>query len=256
MLLVSGFFYWVYSWFREQICTMVCPYGRMQGVLLDSNSIVVSYDYKRGEPRGPKTHGDCIDCRQCISVCPTAIDIRNGTQLECINCTACIDQCMHVMKATGKEPGLIRFVPNGDPGGTSKRIWNPRNRAYSVVLLILFSFFIYTLVSRPVIETTILRTPGLLYQENPDQTISNVYNIKIVNKTHDRIPLDLRLTSHPGKIQMAGSKMEINDQGMFESTFILYLDRETITGDQMDIEFGIFSNNEIIETCKVSFIGP
>ncbi len=256
MLLVSAFFYWVYSWFREQICTMVCPYGRMQGVLLDSRSVVVSYDYKRGEPRGPKSEGDCIDCRQCIAVCPTAIDIRNGTQLECINCTACIDQCDQVMKSTKKDPGLIRFDSEMGIREGHKSIWNARNRAYSVVLLILFSFFIYTLVSRPVIETTILRTPGLLYQENPDQTVSNVYNIKIVNKTHETLPLEFRLIAPEGEIKMAGSKLEIRDQSMFESTFILYLHRDQITSGRMEVEFGIYINNEIIETYKASFVGP
>lgn len=256
MLVISAFFYWVYGWFREQICTMVCPYGRMQGVLLDSRSIVVSYDYKRGEPRGPKTEGDCIDCRQCISVCPTAIDIRNGTQLECINCAACIDQCNSVMKATNREPGLIRFDSENGIQQGHKTVWNPRNRAYSVVLLILFSFFIYTLFTRPVIETTILRTPGLLYQENSDGTISNVYNIKIVNKTHEKLPLEIRLISHEGKITMAGSKMEISDQDMFESTFILYISQEHLTDDNTEVEFGIYSNNELIESYKTSFISP
>ncbi len=256
MLGVSAFFYWVYGWFREQICTMVCPYGRMQGVLLDSRSVVVSYDYKRGEPRGPRTEGDCIDCRQCISVCPTAIDIRNGTQLECINCTACIDQCNSVMKATKKPPGLIRFdSENGIRHGHTS-IWNTRNRAYSVVLLVLFSFFIYTLLSRPAIETTIMRTPGLLYQENEGTIISNVYNIKIVNKTHEEMPLEIRLISHQGEIRMAGSKMEISDQDRFESTFILYIDEALLDGDNTKIEFGIYSNDELLERYKSSFLGP
>jgi len=256
MLVVSAFFYWVYGWFREQICTMVCPYGRMQGVLLDSSSVVVSYDYKRGEPRGPKTEGDCIDCHQCISVCPTAIDIRNGTQLECINCAACIDQCNSVMKATKKDPGLIRFDSENGIRHGHESIWNARNRAYSVVLLILFSFFIYTLFSRPVVETTILRTPGLLYQDNADGRISNVYNIKIVNKTHEALPLELRLISHEGEITMAVSKMEIADQGRFESTFILYLSEDLLTGDKTVLEFGIFSEDELIESYKTTFIGP
>jgi cytochrome c oxidase accessory protein FixG len=256
MLGVSGFFYWVYGWFREQICTMVCPYGRMQGVLLDSRSIVVTYDYKRGEPRGPKTEGDCIDCRQCISVCPTAIDIRNGTQLECINCSACIDQCNYVMKATKKEPGLIRFDSEDGIQQGHTSIWNSRNKAYSLVLLILFSFFIYTLFNRPVIETTILRTPGLLYQENPGGIISNVYNIKIINKTHDSLPLEIRLISHTGEIKMAGNNMYISDQDRFESTFILYIHEDLLTGDNTKVEFGIYSNNELIERYKISFIGP
>jgi cytochrome c oxidase accessory protein FixG len=256
MLIVSAFFYWVYAYFREQICTMVCPYGRMQGVLLDSKSIVVSYDYKRGEPRGAKTAGDCIDCHQCISVCPTGIDIRDGTQLECINCTACIDQCNSVMMATGKDPGLIRYDSEEVIQKGHSSIWTARNRAYSVALIVLFSFFIYTLFSRPIIETTILRTPGLLYQENKNNTISNVYNIKIVNKTHEYLPLEIRLISHEGEIKMAGSKMDIEDQAMFESTFVLYISRDQITSDKTEVEFGIYSEDELIETYKSTFVGP
>ena len=256
MLVVSGVFYWIYSFFREQICTMVCPYGRMQGVLLDSNSIVVSYDYKRGEPRGAKNSGDCIDCHQCVSVCPTGIDIRNGTQLECINCTACIDQCNKIMHITNKPAGLIRYASEKGIKEGHATVWNARNRAYSVVLLIIFSFFIYMLVSRPVIETTILRTPGLLYQENDDNTISNVYNIKILNKTHEEMPLEIRLLSQEGKIQMAGNSMTIKDQDRFESTFILYIPREELKSDKTEVEFGIFSNDELIETYKATFVSP
>ncbi len=256
MLVVSGVFYWIYSFFREQICTMVCPYGRMQGVLLDSNSIVVTYDYKRGEPRGARNTGDCIDCHQCISVCPTGIDIRNGTQLECINCTACIDQCNKIMHITKKPPGLIRYASEKGIKEGHASVWNARNRAYSVVLLIIFSFFIYTLVSRPVIETTILRTPGLLYQENADNTISNVYNIKIVNKTHEEMPLEIRLLSHKGRIQMAGNSMIIKDQDRFESTFILYIPKNELNSDKTEVEFGIFSNDELIETYKATFVSP
>lgn len=256
MLVVSAVFYWIYSYFREQVCTMVCPYGRMQGVLLDSNSIVVSYDYKRGEPRGAKNSGDCIDCHQCVSVCPTGIDIRNGTQLECINCTACIDQCNRIMHITKRPLGLIRYASEKGIREGQASVWNARNRAYSVVLLIIFSFFVYTLVSRPVIETTILRTPGLLYQLNDDNTISNVYNIKIVNKTHEEMPLEIRLLSHGGRIQMAGNTMIIKDQDRFESTFILYIPQEELEIDKTEVEFGIYSNNELIEMVKAAFVSP
>lgn len=255
MLLVSGVFYWIYSFFREQICTMVCPYGRMQGVLLDSKTIMVAYDYKRGEPRGAGNTGDCINCKQCVSVCPTGIDIRNGTQLECINCTACIDQCNRVMEVTGKAPGLIRYASEAAISGGHTQIWNARNRAYSVVLLVIFSFFVYTLATRPAIETTILRTPGLLYQ-NQDTSISNVYNIKIVNKTHDNIPLELKLLSHNGTIQLAGKHIEVKDQAMYESTFILFIPKEEITNDKTKVEFGIFSNGKQLETYKTTFVGP
>lgn len=256
MILISGFFYWVYSFFREQICTNVCPYGRMQGVLLDSNSIVVSYDYKRGEPRGAASSGDCIDCHQCISVCPTGIDIRNGTQLECINCTACIDQCNKIMHVTGKPAGLIRFASENSIKHEKSGVWNPRNRAYSVVLLVIFTFFVATLVTRPVIETTILRTPGLLYQTTEEGRISNVYNIKIVNKTHENLPLELRLLSHPGQIQLAGGNIEVKDQDKYESTFVLYLSASDLDEDKTEVEFGIYQGNIEIETYKVTFIGP
>lgn len=256
MLVISGVFYWIYSWFREQVCTMVCPYGRMQSVLLDSKSIVVTYDYKRGEPRGAKNEGDCIDCHQCVSVCPTGIDIRNGTQLECISCTACIDQCNKIMQITKKPPGLIRFDSEDGIKHGHKTIWNARNRAYSGVLLLLISLFAFTLFTRPVIETTILRTPGLLYQENDNNTISNVYNIKIVNKTHDEIPLEIRLISHKGEIKMAGNTMTIKDQAMFESTFVLFISKDQLESDKTEIEFGIYSKSELIETYKTTFVSP
>ena len=176
--------------------------------------------------------------------------------MECINCTACIDQCDSVMKRVGKEPGLIRYVSEHGIQNKQKSIWNTRNKAYSVILVILLSFFIYTLATRPVIETTILRTPGLLYQVNDDNTISNVYNIKLVNKTHDKMPLEIKLLSHEGRIQMAGNKMEVDDQAMFQSTFLLFLERDQLKSETIHIEFGIYSGGELIETYRTTFIGP
>jgi polyferredoxin len=160
------------------------------------------------------------------------------------------------MRATGRDPGLIRYDSEYGIRHGHTSIWNARNRAYSLALIILFSFFIYALFSRPLIETTILRTPGLLYQENEDNTISNVYNIKIVNKTHENLPLELRLLSHNGKIQMAGSRMEVKDQALFESIFVLFIPKDQLAGDNTEVEFGIFSNNELLETYKTTFIGP
>jgi cytochrome c oxidase accessory protein FixG len=115
LLLFAGAFYFIFAFFREQVCTIACPYGRLQGVMIDKKTIVVAYDYKRGEPRGPfkdsveKGFGDCVACNACVAVCPTGIDIRNGTQLECINCTACMDACDSVMDRVKKPRGLIRY---------------------------------------------------------------------------------------------------------------------------------------------------
>ena len=159
------------------------------------------------------------------------------------------------MHVTGKPPGLIRYASEAQIKGQQNSIWNARNRAYSVVLLLIFSFFVYTLFTRPVLETTILRSPGLLYQEQ-DSTLSNVYNIKIVNKTHDELPLELRVISHDGKIQTAGNTIILKDQDMYESTFILFLPKSEVTSDKTEVEFGVFSNNELIETYKATFVGP
>ncbi len=256
MLAVSVLFYWIYAFFREQVCTMVCPYGRMQGVLLDGRSIVVTYDYKRGEPRGSNAAGDCIDCRRCLAVCPTGIDIRNGTQFECIHCTACIDECDTVMKKMSRPPGLIRYDSSMGIEKGHQTVWNARNKAYSVVLALLVGFFIVTLATRPSIETTILRTPGLLYQENNDNTISNVYNVKIVNKTHQDKELQIRILSHNGRIELAGNRIFVEDQAMFQTTMLLFIPREEITQDKSTVEFGIYGDDKLIETYKVTFVGP
>ncbi|MCX6295888.1 MAG: cytochrome c oxidase accessory protein CcoG, partial [Bacteroidetes bacterium] len=174
LVIFTFIFFLVYLRFREQVCIVVCPYGRLQGVLLDRNSIIVAYDYIRGETRGKfkknetRTIGDCIDCEQCVKVCPTGIDIRNGTQLECINCTACSDACDHMMGSVGLPKGLIRFDSENGIANNQKLKITSRMMAYSAVLVLLLGILVTLLVSRTDVETTIMRTPGMLYQEQPN----------------------------------------------------------------------------------------
>jgi cytochrome c oxidase accessory protein FixG len=265
MLTFAGVFFFVYSYFREQVCLVVCPYGRLQGVLLDRNSIVVAYDYVRGEPR---THqkkgelqgkaGDCVDCGACVRVCPTGIDIRNGTQLECVNCSACVDACDHIMEEVGRKKGLIRYASENAIARGYKMVLSQRIIAYSVVLLLLFSGLIYGISSRTSVETSILRAPGLLFQKTGVDSLSNLYNYKIVNKTRDFLKLSITLDELPASIQMVGVKKEItlSPGGLSEGSFFLILPDNAVSKRKTKIEFQIKNGNQVIETYKSVFIGP
>ncbi|RLD37362.1 MAG: cytochrome c oxidase accessory protein CcoG [Bacteroidetes bacterium] len=265
MFVFSGIFYFIFSYFREQVCTIVCPYGRLQGVLLDKRSIVVAYDYVRGESRGSMVkgenradagRGDCIDCTQCVQVCPTGIDIRNGTQLECINCTTCIDACNSTMKSIGKPKGLIRYASEKMIAeGTKMRI-SARTIAYSGVLFLLIGLIIMLFFRRADVETTILRAPGMLYQEQADGRLSNLYNFKLLNKTCSDMPVVLKLVSHQGEIQVIGEEILVKEQSLSEHVVFVYLNKEDMPGATEKIVIGIYSDGQLIEEIETSFIGP
>ncbi|CAN5392913.1 cytochrome c oxidase accessory protein CcoG [soil metagenome] len=259
----TGVFYGVYARFREQVCIVVCPYGRLQGVLLDKNSVVIGYDYKRGEPRG-KLHkneerilGDCIDCHQCVQVCPTGIDIRNGTQLECVNCTACIDACNNIMDHVGKPQGLIRYTSENAIATKEKFKVTSRIIGYSIVLVILMGTLITLLAIRHDVEATILRTPGLLYQPQDGNKFSNLYNIKIVNKTFNDLPLEIRIVEPKGEIKWVGNGIsEIGKQDISEGEFFIILPQEQIITSKTKVRIEIISNGRVVETDDTNFIGP
>jgi cytochrome c oxidase accessory protein FixG len=189
MLIFTAVFYFVFARFREMVCMVVCPYGRLQGVLLDNNSILVQYDHVRGEPRGKavktESKGDCIDCHWCVRVCPTGIDIRNGSnQLECIGCTSCIDACDAVMEKIDKPKGLIRYDSlNGVNSGTQLK-FTLRIGAYVSALALIVGILAFMLVTRRNWESTLLRTPGMTFQVDEKlHTVSNIYNLAIINKS-------------------------------------------------------------------------
>ncbi len=260
MLLFSAAFYWVYAFFREQICTMVCPYGRLQGVLLDKKTIVVAYDFLRGEPRkkGKKTEGagDCVDCNMCVDVCPTGIDIRNGTQLECVNCTACIDACNGVMDKVKRPRGLIRYDSyEGIQKGT-KLSFSARIMGYSAILLILLTALILLFTNRSALDATVLRTPGVLFQELPDGRLSNLYNIKVVNKTFDEKPLELQMISPKGEIEIIGGELTAPPGSLCESSFFIKLDKKDVPFRVTPVVFVVKSGGIILEEIKSSFLGP
>ncbi|MBG0782148.1 MAG: cytochrome c oxidase accessory protein CcoG [Bacteroidales bacterium] len=265
IILFSGVFYFVFAFFREQVCLIACPYGRLQGVLLDSKSIVVAYDYKRGEPRGryntlenraETNKGDCIDCKNCLTVCPTGIDIRNGTQLECINCTACIDACDSIMERVGFPKGLIRYDSEKGISEGIRKIFNGRSIAYSAVLVVLL-LVVGTLFSlRSDVEATILRVPATLFQEYGPNQLSNVYKVQLVNKTRNNLPVQLKLVSHKGEIKIMGDPIVLEGGKIKEANFLVILDKESITASNTRIVIEVKSGDKLLSRYKTTFIGP
>ncbi|BDQ04177.1 MAG: cytochrome c oxidase accessory protein CcoG [Ignavibacterium sp.] len=260
----SGVFYFVFSYFREQACTLVCPYGRLQGVLLDQDSIVIAYDYKRGEPRGKlkkgedfSNRGDCIDCHLCVDVCPTGIDIRNGIQLECVNCTACIDACDNVMDKIQRPRGLIRYASLRNIENKAKFKFTPRMMLYSVILFILLSVLTVLMINRTDFSVNILRTPGMLFQQQPDGTISNLYDLNLVNKTFDPTEIKLKLENPSnGELKIIGTDLKLEPQQIVEAKFMILLPKESITKMNTPIEIGVYDGDKLIRKIKTSFLGP
>ncbi len=263
IMLFTTVFFFVYWWFREQVCLIVCPYGRMQGVLLDKNSVVVAYDYVRGEDRHHfkknevRTGGDCIDCNLCVKVCPTGIDIRNGTQLECISCTACIDACDHMMEAVGFEKGLIRYDSENGIKDKVKLTFTTRMKAYSAVLLILIGVETVLLTTRSDYDATILRAKGMLYQEQPNDQLSNLFTIKLVNKTREKLPVELKVENFKDyKIQLIGKDIEVKPEAVTMGEFFVFLNKKDIVERKIKLEIGVYSHGKKIKTVKTNFLGP
>jgi cytochrome c oxidase accessory protein FixG len=263
ILLFTGAFFAVYAFLREQICIVACPYGRLQGVMLDKNSIVVAYDYIRGEPRGKmkkeetKPLGDCIDCKACVHVCPTGIDIRNGTQLECVNCTACIDACDDIMIKVNKPTGLIRYASENNIAKGTKLKFSGRIIAYTLVLLALLTLLIFTFVNHSVVDASILRTPGQFYQENPDGTISNLYNFKVANKQNKVMDIKFELDHHAGSIKIVGNDKIVIDAGSEKQGQLFIIMPQNVKMEKKQkLKIKLMNNGEEIETISTTFMAP
>lgn len=267
VLFFSSIFYFVFSYVREQACILICPYGRLQGVLVDNNTFTIAYDYKRGEPRAKlkkgslaagASQGDCIDCTLCVQVCPTGIDIRNGTQMECVGCTACIDACNEVMEKVGRPKGLIRYASvNSIEKGTSFRL-SRRAWAYSFVLVLLLSVIAWLVFGRSQTETIVLRASGQLAQLRPDGSVSNLYNASIVNKSFDTMYLRLFMRHPSGKVELLGQEQDyilLLPAQKKQFLFFATLPKEAIKQRKMTLEFSVYDEHHkrTTETVKASF---
>jgi cytochrome c oxidase accessory protein FixG len=261
----SGIFMFVFSWFREQACIVVCPYGRLQGVLLDDNSINVMYDYVRGEPRSPirknqvslEPKGDCVECSLCVQVCPTGIDIRNGIQMECVNCTACIDACDEVMVKVDRPTGLIRYASENSIKQGFQKLITGRVKGYIVVLVILVAGFVALIATRDDIKGTITRFPGMTYQERDDGKVTNLYQITLINKTFDPQRVELNSLTEGMEVEILGEQeLILAPQSKFEGRFFLVRNQDEVKVNQEKVDLSLVYQGKEIDQIETNFTAP
>lgn len=261
----TGVFFFVFWYLREQVCTTICPYGRLQGVLLDSKSIVVGYDHVRGEPRAPIRKGEnreennkgaCIDCKQCIHVCPTGIDIRNGTQLECINCTACIDVCNQMMDAVNQPKGLIRFVSEDGIKDRSSFQWTRRTISYTVLLFCLISVFMLLLLTRTDVEATILRQRGTTFTVDQNDRIVNIFEMDLTNKTHYNLPIFLKTSESDVVLKTASPKLLIKKESRLKDRIVITVPFTKFVRGKRVIYLEVWDKTKRLDKVKLKLVGP
>jgi cytochrome c oxidase accessory protein FixG len=269
LLAFTGVFYAIFARFREQACTFICPYGRFMSTVLDENTVVVAYDHKRGEQRAPLDRrqspaqrrqagrGDCVDCKLCVAVCPTGIDIRDGNQMECVNCTACIDACEGVMAKTGRPRGLIRYASlNSIERGEKFRL-TPRMIGYSTVLSVLIGLFVFLVLTRSNVEATLLRAPGAMFQQLPDGNLVNLYTLQLVNKTSQAVPVQLKLENVPGTLSIMGNPNPVvPGEQLVETSILIELAPDLLRAGPKKFDVGVYSQGRRLQMIRTTFIGP
>ena len=259
-------FYGVFARFREQACTLACPYGRVMSALIDAHTLTVTYDRVRGEPRstlrraalaGAAPAGDCVDCGQCVTVCPTGIDIRNGIQLECINCAACVDACDDVMRRLKRPLGLIRTTSH-EAIRTGRTRWlTGRVTAYAAIWLVLV-LTVGTLVARrPDLDVIVLRQPGTMYTVLDNGAIANFYNLQVVNRTGRPHALEYRVVSPAGATVTAlGAADRVEPNGLVDSRLIVQVPRSGLTGANTAVVIEVRADGAPAQTLATSLVGP
>ncbi|HUH74254.1 MAG TPA: cytochrome c oxidase accessory protein CcoG [Chitinophagales bacterium] len=260
-------FYFVFAYVREIVCTTICPYGRLQGVMFDKDTMQISYDYNRGEPRGKLKNkeedglGDCIDCKKCVVVCPTGIDIRDGVQMECVGCTACIDACDDIMEQINLPKGLIRYASENEIESGVKSPITLKVKAYTGLLVILFIFLGTLIATRKNIETFIGRVKGQTYQVDAQAgTVSNLFDAKIINKSKLDVPVELRLIDVEGTIKIVGhdedNHLLLKKEAINKTTFFIELPKESLGKRTTEVKVGVYRNGKLFQKVETKFLAP
>lgn len=270
--LVTGLVWFDFAYFREQMCTIACPYARMQSIMLDRDSMIVSYDPNRGEPRGKfskkianqieqgvlPAQGDCIDCFACVRTCPTGIDIRDGLQMECVACTQCVDACDHIMDNLEKPRGLIRYTSENQLEGIKTNIIRPRSVIYLTLIILIFSAFTLTLTSRDAFDVNIGRVVGEPFSELQDGRITNRLRFRVRNQTADPVEFDFAPGTPSSMVmRVVGAAPVSLEPGEIKRIEVwVIVPREVFSETSIDASFKIsFSDGTVLEPVY-TLLGP
>lgn len=258
VLLFTLILYGNFAWFREQLCLIICPYGRLQSVLVDDDTVNVAYDEKRGEPRGKpgQTSGDCVDCFRCVQVCPTGIDIRQGLQMECIACTACIDACDEVMERLHRPKGLIRYASLNAFNQKPRRIFRPRVFLYSAFMLLGLTVAGFALSRVQPVEVLLSRMRGMPYYAT-ESGVRNQYMIRIVSKETQAFTLRILLKETEGvRLAGGGDTFVVPPMGEIERPVVVTSSLEDYSGP-VKLTFVLESpSGSLINSIPADFLGP
>ena len=267
MAFFNFMFFANFAWFREQFCLIACPYGRFQSALLDEHSVIVGYDVKRGEPRGskrkkaetPNAVGDCIDCRRCVAVCPTGIDIRQGLQMECINCTACIDACDEIMDKVDRPRGLIRYTSEAELENKKRKVVRGRTIGYSLIIMLVLSLGTFFLITKRDIRIQMLRPPGTSFSldENTGM-VTNLFQAKAVNRTERVIVLEPRIKDPYYQLTSSFPKWEIKPQTTSLNQMFVRIPQVDFSSSGKDNIMVSFYNEEdqLVFEKQITVLGP
>jgi cytochrome c oxidase accessory protein FixG len=260
VFVVAGGLWFNFAWFREQFCIVLCPYGRLQSALIDNDSLVIGYDTKRGEPRGKKGTegvGDCVDCRRCVNVCPTGIDIRQGLQMECINCAACIDACDEVMTRLSRPRGLVRYDSQNGFAGKTRRFIRPRILLYTGLMLLGAAAMTYALTTLKPVTVSLTRMTGMPYVISGDE-VRNQFLLRVLNKRNATQHFKIQLTGELKSLHWTGGEqdIEVGPLGEETRTIVVVASRAEIHGSfPINVRIRSVEHDTEIEK-SVSFVGP
>lgn len=267
MIFFTMTFYFVFAWLREQVCTLVCPYGRLQGVLIDKQTINVYYDFKRGENRSKWRNnedrkaagkGDCIDCHQCVVVCPTGIDIRHGQQLECVNCTACIDACDEVMEKVGLPKGLIRYATEAEIENQAAFKFTSRMKATTVFLALLIGFLGFLMYDRGSMEAKFIKPAGSTFFIK-DGKITNTFIYTLLNKSNEKKILTIKVMTpaHAEITYFGPKKITLKGDEILKGNINITFPEEEIKFSKQNMVIGVFDEKgEMLDSFETTFEGP